>query len=109
MAWIKRLCVAAAVLVVVFLGFLLFLDNETQVSLRLLHYHTPPLELFWWLYAAFAFGVFVGLAFCLTSHLRDRLGVRRLRRVVREREEELARLREGVAQAPDVERVVPEG
>lgn len=99
MAWtkLKRLCVAAAFLVVAFLGILLFVDNATPVPLRVLHYHTAPQPLFWWLYAAFAFGVLVGLAFCLGSHLRGRLGARRLRRVIREREEELARLREDAA------------
>ena len=109
MTKLKYLGIAAALLIVVFLGFLLHADNATRVSLRLLYYQTPPVGVFWWLYAAFAFGVFVGLAFCLASRLRGRLDARRLRRVIRDREGELARLREKAAPAEETEGPSPEG
>lgn len=92
MAWLRRVCIAAAVLAVVFTGFLLSVDNATPVALRLLQRETEPVPVYWWLYAAFASGLFVGLALCLSSYLRGRIGERRLRKTLREREQELARL-----------------
>lgn len=92
MAWLKRICAVAAFLVVAFFGFLLSLDNATPVALRILHRETAPQPVYWWLYAAFAGGLVFGLAMCLSAYLRWRFAERRLRRTLREREAELARL-----------------
>lgn len=91
MAWLKWICGVAAFLAVAFFGFLLSLDNATPVALRILHLETAPREMYWWLYAAFAGGLLVGLAVCLSAYLRWRFAARRLRRTLREREAELMR------------------
>lgn len=109
MAWLKRVCFAAAFLVVVFIGFLLFVDNKTLVALRLLHRETDPVPVFWWLYAAFAFGLFLGVALCWSAYLRGRFGERRLRKTLREREEELARLRSAPQLEADTVPASPQG
>ena len=90
MAWLKRVCIAAALIVVASFGFLLHLDNATPVALRLLNRETAPQPVFWWLLYAFAFGLFVGFALCFSGYLRGRLAERRLRQTLREREHELA-------------------
>ena len=95
MAWLKWSCIAAALLGGAFFGFLFSLDNATRLSLRLLHLQTEPREAYWWLYAAFALGLFTALLLCLSAYLRGRFVERSLRRTLREREEELARLRAG--------------
>lgn len=90
MAWLKRACIAAALLVVASCGFLLMVDNATPVALRLLHRETSPLPIYWWLYAAFAFGLLVGFAL---GYLRRRRTERRLHRTLRQRERELTEMR----------------
>lgn len=101
MAWLKRVCVLAAFVAVAFVGFLLSLDNATPVALRLLGRETMPLPVYWWLYAAFACGVVVGAGFCLFAHVRGKLAARRLRKAVRERDADLARLRGTLAGADE--------
>lgn len=91
MAWLKWICGVAAFLAVAFFGFLLSLDNATPVALRILHRETTPQPVYWWLYAAFAGGLLVGLAVCFSAYLRWRFAARRLRRTLREREAELMR------------------
>lgn len=93
MAWVKRVCALAAFGVVGFVGFLLMLDNATPVALRLLDRETEPLAVYWWLYAAFACGFVLGVALCMFAYVRGRLGERRLRKIVHQREAELARFR----------------
>ena len=81
------------------LGLLLGVDNHTPVALRLLNLATPPLPLFWWLYAAFVGGALGGFALCAAGFARGKLEQRRLQRALAAREQELAGLRAPAATA----------
>lgn len=107
MAWLKRVCIVAALIVVASFGFLLHLDNATPVALRLLNRETAPQPVFWWLLYAFAFGLFVGFALCLSGYLRGRLAVRRLRQTLREREHDLAGVQGGQPDPEDAAATEP--
>ena len=100
MTWLKAVLLAISLLALVLLGLLLGVDNHTPVALRFLNKETPALAVFWWLYAAFLGGVAAGFAICFGGLLRARLGERRLKRQLADRERQLNTLRgEGRAAA----------
>ena len=94
MTWLKAILFGIGLLALVLLGLLLGIDNHTAVSLRFLNKETPVLAVFWWLYAAFLIGVFAGLGICVGGLLRARIGERRLKRQLAERDRELGTLRD---------------
>ena len=94
MTWLKAILFGIGLLALVLLGLLLGIDNHTAVSLRFLNKETPALAVFWWLYAAFLIGVFAGLGICVGGLFRARIGERRLKRQLAERDRELGTLRD---------------
>lgn len=107
MAWLKRVGVAAVFGAVVFIGFLLHLDNATPVPLRLLGSETEPAPVYWWLYAAFASGLVFGALLCSFAHVRGKLAERRLRKTLGQREAELSRLRDASRGTDDAQSEAP--
>ena len=92
---VKAVAVVAAALVLVLVGAVLYVDNNTPVALRLLDRESPPLAVFVWLYLAFGCGAAAGFALCFFGFVRGKLEVRRLKRSLRDQEHELNRLRDG--------------
>ena len=95
MGWAKNALLLVGLLVVIVVGLLLGIDNHTPLRLRLLDMQSVELAVFWWLYAAFASGLALGVAACFSSALRGKLNERRLKRALAQCERELARLQEG--------------
>lgn len=100
MTWLKRIAVACALLAVALLGALLAVDNHGLVALRFLGWESAQLAVFWWLYVAFLGGALVGFALCAFGFVRGKLGERRLKRALAERDRELERLRSAQQPAP---------
>ena len=92
---VKWFCIAAVGLAVVILGGVLYVDNHTPITLRLLDRESPALPVFVWLYAAFATGATVGFALCFLGFVRGKLEQRRLQRALRDQDRELNRVRDG--------------
>lgn len=93
MTWLKRIAIAGVLLALTLLGALLAVDNDEAVALRFLGWESPQLAVFWWLYVAFLGGALVGFALCAIGFVRGKLGERRLKRTLAERDRELERLR----------------
>lgn len=88
----RNLALAILVLAVTTVGVILGIDNQTPLSVRFLNLEGPQWPAFWWLGAAFATGLLLGVALCAASLVRGRLNRRMLRRSLRQREVELDRL-----------------
>ena len=89
MRTIKAFGLGIALLLVVLAGVLLWVENHTPVSLRLLRWHSPELPILVWLYGTFSLGVLTGFALCSFGFVRGKLEQRRLKHSLRDREREL--------------------
>lgn len=67
--------------------------NQQDIALEFLVWRTPTVSVFWWLLAAFAAGLALGLLGMVVSSARLGLRNRSLSRRIREAEGELRRLR----------------
>ena len=94
---LKALSIVAAALIVMVVGALLYVDNHTPITLRLLGTQSLPLPVFLWLYAAFVIGTVTGFALCFFGFVRGKLELRRLQRALRDQERELNHLRDSSA------------
>ena len=88
----RNLALAVLLLAVVAAGVILGIDNQTPLTVRFLNREGPEWPAFWWLCAAFGAGLLLGVALCAASLVRGRLNQRLLRRSLRQREDEVARL-----------------
>ena len=77
---LKTLIALILAICVVAISALLLADNATPVSLKVLHYETPSLPIFWWLLAALVVGFLGGAAQCIAAHFRRNAAERNLRR-----------------------------
>ena len=103
MGALKAVCIVAALVVVVILGAVLYVDNHTPIALQLLDRQSPALPVVVWLYAAFSAGTVVGFALCLFGFVRGKIAQRRLQRTVRDQSRELNQLRDTTTSAAPVE------
>ena len=76
---------------VVVISVLAVIDNRGRVALHFLNWATPEISVYWWLVAAFVFGVTVGWLGAGVRVLRVHAGNRRLRRDLDQSQAELAR------------------
>lgn len=93
MQWIKRLAVAAILLLVLLFGVLFSVQNSQTVSLDLLVIQFSEQRAALWILAAFALGGCGGLLASSVAILRLRSRSALLRRKLRQAEKELATLR----------------
>lgn len=91
---LRAICIVAVTLVLLLLGAMLYVDNHAPIALRVLNRESPPLPVFAWLYLAFASGAAGGFALCFFGFVRGKLEQRRLKRTLRDHEQELNRLRD---------------
>ena len=90
----RNLLLTVVLLAVVAIGVILGIDNQTPMTVRFLNKESAEWPAFWWLCTAFGCGVLLGLALCMASLIRGRFNQRSLRRSLRQRENELDRLRD---------------
>ena len=83
---LKSLLTLFAAICLAGISALLLADNATPVSLRLLHYETPEVPVFWWLLAALMLGFAAGAAQCIGGHFRRSAAERKLRRALSRQE-----------------------
>ena len=91
---LRNLVIVAILLAVVLAGVLLGIDNQTPLTVRFLDRESAAWPVVWWLTAAFALGLLVGLALCAASLVRGRLNERRLRWSLRQHQREIDGLNE---------------
>lgn len=91
MAWLMRFFWAAVALLVFFFAALAV--NQEHITLEFLLWQTPQLSVFWWLLAAFALGLLLGLLGITVSSTRLGFKVRSLSKRLEESESELRRVR----------------
>lgn len=91
MAWLLRLIWALLALLAFFLAALAV--NQEPLSLRFLNWQTPALSVFWWLLAAFAGGLLLGLLGITVVSARHRLRERGLTKRLNQAQTELQRVR----------------
>ena len=91
MAWIVRLIWALLALMAFFLAALAV--NQQPLSLHFLNWQTPTVSVFWWLLAAFAAGLLLGLLGITVVSARHRLRERGLNKRLHQAQTELQRVR----------------
>lgn len=93
MRWIKGLILAVILLAVLLVGILFAVNNQQSIGLNLIWLELPPISLSFWLLAALACGVVVGMLGMLGVYARLRASLTRTRRQLRQQQKELDRLR----------------
>lgn len=91
MAWLARLFWAVVALLLFFFAALAV--NQQDVALQFLSWQTPTRSVFWWLLAAFAFGLLLGLLGITVVSARHRFRNRSLSKRLEASEAELRRVR----------------
>jgi len=91
MAWLSRIFWAVLALLLFFFAALAV--NQEPIALQFLVWHTPQLSVFWWLLAAFALGLLLGLLGITVSTTRLGFKNRSLSRRLQESERELRQAR----------------
>ena len=91
MAWLSRFFWAAVALLVFFFAALAV--NQEHIALEFIVWETPRISVFWWLLAAFALGLLLGLLGITVLSTRFRFRNRALSKRLEESERELRRVR----------------
>jgi uncharacterized integral membrane protein len=90
-AWLLRLFWAAVALLLFFLAALAV--NQNDIALEFLVWRTPSISVFWWILAAFAMGLLLGLLGMTVVSVRLGFKNRLLAKRLEESERELRRVR----------------
>ncbi len=92
MKWLKSIVLLVAMLVAFLFAALAV--NQQEITLSFAVWQTPfALSMFWWLLAAFAVGLLLGLLNAIWVNMKHRLQVRKLRQSLAQTTAELERLR----------------
>lgn len=94
LASLKRILGAIALVLVLGLGMLLAIANDTPVAVDLLFVQLPEIRVSVWLLSAFVLGGFCGLLAASGSMLAGAAKTARLRRQLSKAEQELNKLRQ---------------
>lgn len=97
MRWIKRVLVVLVVLAVFMWGLLFTTENTAQAPLSLVFITLPETSISIWVVGGFVSGGLLGLLICLMLVARQKATLLNVKRQLRQSEQELSKLRAGVA------------
>jgi len=97
MGRLRKILIAVVVIFVILVGLVFSLNNQVQVSLNFIFFHTPALGVAFWLIIAFVIGGLLGVLLTSALVMRQSMTRRRLERRLGKTEKALERQRSETA------------